>query len=162
MFSAGRVELTLSEIARLARLPLTTAHRIVGELVGWGALERTKWGTYHVGLRLWEVSALAPRGHGLREIATPFLEDLYEATRQNVQLAVLDGVDVVYVERIAPATRSLPAGESVTAACHRCRPGPVGVLRRRVPGAAAGGPDAPAPVLREDGHLAGRAAARDR
>jgi DNA-binding IclR family transcriptional regulator len=38
---------------------------------------------------------------GLRELAMPFLEDLYEATHQNVQLAVLDGLDVVYVERIS-------------------------------------------------------------
>ncbi|HEY0575671.1 MAG TPA: IclR family transcriptional regulator [Pseudonocardia sp.] len=101
VFSAGRTELTLSEIARRAGLPLTTAHRIVGELARWGALERTERGSYQVGLRLWEVGALAPRGHGLREIAMPFLEDLYEATRQNVQLAVLDGMEVVYVERIA-------------------------------------------------------------
>jgi len=104
VFSAGRTELTLSEIARRTGLPLTTAHRIVGELTRWGALERTGNGAYQVGLRLWEVGALAPRGHGLREIALPFLEDLYEATRQNVQLAVVDGTDVVYVERIAART----------------------------------------------------------
>jgi DNA-binding IclR family transcriptional regulator len=101
VFSAGHLELTLSEIARRADLPLTTTHRIVGELTRWGALERTGRGGYQVGLRLWEVGALAPRGHGLREAAMPFLEDLYEATRQNVQLAVLDGTEVVYVERIA-------------------------------------------------------------
>jgi DNA-binding IclR family transcriptional regulator len=104
VFSAGHLELTLSEIARRAGLPLTTAHRIVGELTRWGALERADHGGYQVGLRLWEVGALAPRGHGLREIALPFLEDLYEATRQNVQLGVVDGTDVVYVERIAART----------------------------------------------------------
>jgi DNA-binding IclR family transcriptional regulator len=104
VFSAGHLELTLSEIARRAGLPLTTAHRIVGELTRWGALERADHGGYQVGLRLWEVGALAPRGHGLREIALPFLEDLYEATRQNVQLGVVDGTDVVYLERIAART----------------------------------------------------------
>jgi DNA-binding IclR family transcriptional regulator len=104
VFSTGRLELTLSELARRSGLPLTTTHRMVGELTRWGALERTDRGTYQVGLRLWEIGALAPRGHGLREIAMPFLEDLYEATRQNVQLAVLDGMEVVYVERIASRT----------------------------------------------------------
>jgi DNA-binding IclR family transcriptional regulator len=69
--------------------------------VAWGALERDEHGRYQIGLRLWEVAALAPRGPGLREIALPFLEDLYEATHQHVQLAVLDGLDVVYVERIS-------------------------------------------------------------
>ncbi|GAY08229.1 IclR family transcriptional regulator [Pseudonocardia sp. N23] len=100
-FSADRPRLTLSELAARAGLPLSTAHRLVGELTAWGALERGDDGRYHVGLRLWEVAALAPRGLGLRETAMPFLEDLYEVTRQNVQLAVLDGTEVVYVERLA-------------------------------------------------------------
>lgn len=100
-FSSERPELTLTEISRRAGLPLTTAHRIVGELGAWGALERADDGRYRVGLRLWEVGALAPRGFGLRESAMPFLEDLQEVTRQNVQLAVLDGREVVYVERLS-------------------------------------------------------------
>ena len=100
-FSAEHPELSLSDIARRADLPLTTAHRLVGELLAWGALERDSRGRYRVGLRLWEVAALAPRGLGLREIAMPFLEDLYEATHENVQLAVLDGTDVVFLERIS-------------------------------------------------------------
>jgi DNA-binding IclR family transcriptional regulator len=100
-FGADRTALTLSEIARGAGLPLSTAHRLVAELTGWGALERAADGAYRVGLRLWEVGALAPRSIGLRERAMPFIEDLYEATRQNVQLAVRDGHEVVYVERLA-------------------------------------------------------------
>ncbi|GJF03327.1 MULTISPECIES: IclR family transcriptional regulator [Pseudonocardia] len=100
-FSADRPRLTLTELATRAGLPLSTAHRLVGELTAWGALERGDDGRYHVGLRLWEVGALAPRSLGLRETAMPFLEDLYEVTRQNVQLAVLDGTEVVYLERLA-------------------------------------------------------------
>src|SRR5262249_15584216 len=45
--------------------------------------------------------SLAPRGLGLREAAMPFLEDLYEVTHENVQLAVREGLEVVFVERIA-------------------------------------------------------------
>lgn len=100
-FGPGAEALTLSGIARAAGLPLSTAHRLVGELAAWGALERGEDGRYRIGLRLWEVGALAPRSLGLRERAMPFLEDLYEATRQNVQLAVRDGHEVVYVERLA-------------------------------------------------------------
>jgi DNA-binding IclR family transcriptional regulator len=100
-FTADHVELSLSEIGRRSGLPLTTTHRLVGELTRWGALERTERGGYRVGLRLWEIASRAPRSVGLRETAMPFLEDLYEATRQNVQLAVLDGTEVVYVERIS-------------------------------------------------------------
>ena len=100
-FSEARPSLSLSEISRYAGLPLTTAHRQVRELAGWGALERHDDGRYHIGLRLWELGALAPQRIGLREAALPFLEDLYEATHENVQLAVLDGAEVVYVERIS-------------------------------------------------------------
>lgn len=99
-FGPDRAALTLSEISRLAALSLTTAHRQVGELTRWGALERGPDGRYRIGLRLWELGALAPRSVDLREAALPVLEDLYEATHQNVQIAVLDGHEVVYVERI--------------------------------------------------------------
>ncbi len=91
----------LSDIARRADLPLATAHRLVGELTAWGALERDAGGLYRIGLRLWEVATLAPRGIGLRAAALPFLEDLYEATHENVHLAVREGTEALYVERIS-------------------------------------------------------------
>lgn len=92
---------TVSEIARRAGLPLSTAHRLVAELTRWGALERGADRRYHIGLRLAEIASLCPRGLPLRDVALPFMTDLYEATHQNVQLAVRDGVEGVYVERIA-------------------------------------------------------------
>ncbi len=82
-------------------MPLSTAHRLVAELCAWGGLERDGDGRYRIGLRLWELGALAPRALGLREAALPFMEDLYEVTHENVQLAVRDGVEVVFVERFA-------------------------------------------------------------
>lgn len=100
-FTPDRPALSLSDLSRRAGLPLSTTHRIVGELARRGALERQEDGRYRVGLWLWEVASLSPRGMGLREAAMPFLEDLYEATHENVQLAVLDAPDVVYLERIS-------------------------------------------------------------
>ncbi|MEU5845100.1 IclR family transcriptional regulator [Saccharopolyspora shandongensis] len=100
-FSPQRPSLTLSAISRQSGLSLTTTHRLVGELAGWGALERDDDGCYRIGLRIYELAALTPRGTFLREVAMPFLGDLYEATRQNAQLGVLDGHEVVYLERIS-------------------------------------------------------------
>jgi DNA-binding IclR family transcriptional regulator len=99
-FTPTSPALTLSEIARRAGLPLTTAHRLVGELRAAGALERDGDGTYRIGLRLWEIASLAPRGVPLREAALPFLEDLYEVTHENAQLGVREGHEVLYIERI--------------------------------------------------------------
>jgi DNA-binding IclR family transcriptional regulator len=97
---AGGRDLTLTELAQRTALPLTTVHRLCGQLVREGMLERRPDGGYRVGLRLWELGMLAPRTHGLREAALPFLEDLYEVTHQNVQLVVLDGIETVVVERL--------------------------------------------------------------
>ena len=100
-YTEGRSAYTLSELSRRTGLPLTTAHRLVGELERWGGLERGEDGRYRIGLRMVELAALCPRGVGLRDIALPYMQDLYEATHQNVQLAVREGIDGVYIERIA-------------------------------------------------------------
>jgi DNA-binding IclR family transcriptional regulator len=100
-FDADHRELTLTALARRAGLPAATAHRLVGRLTAWGALEQSESGTYRIGLRLWELAQLAPRGSGLRRAALPFMEDLYETTHENVQLAVRDGMDTLYIELIS-------------------------------------------------------------
>jgi DNA-binding IclR family transcriptional regulator len=106
-FGPRHTVLTLTDLARRAGLPLSTVHRLAGELVTWGALERDAGGRYSVGLRLWEVGSLAPRGLGLRERALPYLEDLSQVTHENVQLAVRERAEVVFVERIA-GSRAVP------------------------------------------------------
>jgi DNA-binding IclR family transcriptional regulator len=100
-FTPDRPTLTLTELSRATGLPLTTTHRIVAELLEWGALERRDDGALQIGLRLWRVASLAPRGLGLREQALPFMEDLFVATGENVQLAVREGHEAVFLERLA-------------------------------------------------------------
>ncbi|EFC80061.1 IclR family transcriptional regulator, partial [Parafrankia sp. EUN1f] len=100
-FTPQRPALTLSQLSRRTGIPLTTTHRLVGELVECGLLERDQDGTFHVGLRLWEIGSLAPRGLALREIALPFMEDLFAVIPENVQLVVRDGLEAVWVERLA-------------------------------------------------------------
>jgi DNA-binding IclR family transcriptional regulator len=93
--------LTLTELAQRAGLPLPTAHRLVAELVAWGALSRTASGEYVVGRRLWDLAMLAPVQTGLRELASPYLHDLYGATLATVHLAVREGTEVLYVDRLS-------------------------------------------------------------
>ena len=100
-FDEQHRRLTLTQLATRAELPLPTAHRLVGELVTWGALSRTTTGEYVVGRRLWDVGLLAPAQTGLRQIASPYLHDLYGATLATVHLAVREGTEVLYLDRLA-------------------------------------------------------------
>ncbi len=100
-FDAAHRTLTLTEAARRAGLPLSTAHRIVGDLVEWGALLRDPSGRYVVGRRMWDLGLLAPVQSGLRQVASPFLHDLYGATLATVHLAVRDGTEALYLDRLA-------------------------------------------------------------
>lgn len=100
-FDAEHTHLTLSDLARRAGLPLATAHRLVGELVGWGALVRTAAGSYEIGLRIWDLGLLAPVPARLRQAASPFLQDLYGATLATVHFAVRDGDQALYLDRLS-------------------------------------------------------------
>jgi DNA-binding IclR family transcriptional regulator len=111
-FDAGHRELTLSDLARRSGVAIPTAHRIVGELTAWGALRRTGAGTSVVGKRLWDIGLLAPVARELRQIAVPFLHDLYGATLETVHLAVREDDHVLYLETLS-GTRSVPIVSTV-------------------------------------------------
>ncbi len=111
-FGPQNPTLSLSEISRRSGLSLSTTHRLVHELLSWGALERDPSGCYSIGLRLLELAAIAPRGLDLREAAFPCLDDLHHRTRGNVHLAVRDGMQVVYVEVIRACATHPTSGKT--------------------------------------------------
>ncbi len=100
-FSSSAQELSLNALAVGSGLPLSTAYRLASELVENGLLEREGRGSYRIGLRLWEIGSLAPRGLTVRDIALPFMQELHKATNENVHLAVLDGYEALYIARIS-------------------------------------------------------------
>jgi DNA-binding IclR family transcriptional regulator len=100
-FDSDHRSLGLSELARRADVPVPTAHRLLGELVGWGALVRRPSGEYVIGRRMWDLGLLAPVQSDLRQVASPFLHDIYAATRATVHLAVRDGLKALYVDRLS-------------------------------------------------------------
>src|SRR4051794_7833130 len=104
--------LTLSALARRAQLPVPTAHRLVGELVSAGFLARHRDGAYVIGRRVWDLGMLAPVQSGLRQVASPFLQDLYGATLATVHLGVRDGTRVLYLDRLS-GSASVPVVSQV-------------------------------------------------
>jgi DNA-binding IclR family transcriptional regulator len=111
-FSATSPRLSLSEIAQRSGTPLTTTHRLLGELTDWGALTRRADGRYEIGRKLWDLGLLAPVQLELRQVAAPFLSDVHTTIRDTVHLAVRDGLCALYVERIS-GRESVPVVSSV-------------------------------------------------
>ena len=54
-----------------------------------------------IGRRIWDLGLLAPVQTGLRDVAAPFLQDLYGATMATVHLAVRDGTLALYLDRLS-------------------------------------------------------------
>lgn len=100
-FRGAAGALGVSELARRSGLPKSTAFRLLATLESGGYVERVGR-AYQLAWRLFElgngVSACRPKG--LRDVAMPFLSELHVRTRLVTQLAVLDGGDVIYLEKI--------------------------------------------------------------
>jgi DNA-binding IclR family transcriptional regulator len=97
-FTDGSVH-SLTEIARLAGLPISTAHRLATELAAWGLLERTEDGSYRVGLPLRMIGTRSWHAPSIQERAPRVMEDLCGATRTDVRLGVFDGLEIAYIEK---------------------------------------------------------------
>ena len=101
LFSNDTSELTLTEISRAADINMTTSLRIASTLEGAGYLRRdpeTK--RYRPSLKVLQLGFSALRSMDIRQSARPYLELLSKETGETVSLAVLDGLEIVYVDRI--------------------------------------------------------------
>jgi len=101
VFSATEPVLPVSEIARRSGLHVATTSRLIAELVGHGLLERSPDRGVRIGVRMWELGWRASPRLGLRDAAMPFLEDLHAVVGHHAQLGVLDGQDVLFIERLS-------------------------------------------------------------
>ncbi|CDO10949.1 IclR family transcriptional regulator [Mycolicibacterium cosmeticum] len=95
----GPGRLTLAQIVRRTGLPRSSAHRMLERLVHLRWLRRDGR-DYELGMRLVELGSLAVHQDRIHRAAIPLLRDLHRATGLVVHLAVLDGADVVYLEKI--------------------------------------------------------------
>lgn len=100
-FSYEAPALRLSAIAERSGIPLSSAQRIVGELVDHDMLERMPDRSYRVGTRIWEIGTRTPGALGLREMALPYLHAVQSRVRQHVQLVVRADLDALVIERVS-------------------------------------------------------------
>ena len=90
---------SLTEIARLTGLPVSTAHRLAAELAATDLLERDESGHYRVARSLRQLSAASWREPTLAERGPCVLDDLSAATHRAARLGVLSGTVVNYIEK---------------------------------------------------------------
>ncbi len=95
----GPGRLTLAQIVRRTGLPRSSAHRMLERLVQLRWLRRSGR-DYELGMRLVELGSLAVHQDRLVRAAGPLLGELHRATGLVAHLAVLDGPDVVYLDKV--------------------------------------------------------------
>jgi DNA-binding IclR family transcriptional regulator len=95
----GPGRLTLAQIVRRTGLPRSSAHRMLERMVQLRWLRRSGR-DYELGMRLVELGSLAVHQDRLVRAAGPLLAELHRATGLVVHLGVLDGPDVVYLDKV--------------------------------------------------------------
>jgi len=106
-FTPATPELSIRELSRISGVARSTTHRLVGELIEWGALERTAGGV-RLGMKLFELGTMAPTSVTLREAALPYAHHLHEVTKLTVNVAIRDGREIVYVDKISSRALKVP------------------------------------------------------
>lgn len=105
-FTNQTPELTMTQISELVGLNKSTVHRLLTTLEGKRFVERNAaTGVYKPGIRLLQMAFLTMEHNDLRRLAAPFLHNLCNQFRENVNLSILDGSDVVYVDAIESSQR---------------------------------------------------------
>ena len=105
----GPGRLTLAQVVRRTGLPRSSAHRMLERLVQLRWLRRSGR-DYELGMRLVELGSLAVHQDRLVRAAAPLLGELHRATGLVVHLAILDGPDVVYLDKIGAPMSAGRAG----------------------------------------------------
>jgi IclR family KDG regulon transcriptional repressor len=99
-FVAGRPSApTIRQLSQELKLPKSVVHRLAATLEESEYLQ--KWNTgYRLGLKLWWLGCSAIRGMELRQVARPYLEELAMKTQELVNVAILDGKEVLYIDKL--------------------------------------------------------------
>lgn len=102
LFSIERPEWGVSEAARVLDVPKSSASHLMSTLAEQGMLRRTSKSRYRLGWRLFEFSQTLLDTTEFHTESRRVMEDLVACWKETVHLAVLDGADAVYVEKMQP------------------------------------------------------------
>lgn len=101
VFDANNRELGLTEIARRTGLDVGTVFRLINTLLMLSYLEPGEVRkTYRLGLKVVDLGFHAIGRQDLRDLVRPYLRALVREVSEAASIGVLDGADIVYVERV--------------------------------------------------------------
>ena len=100
LFSESPRGLTAKQVAALSRLPVSTVHRFLSNLVAAGFLNRDLEGTHCLGVACFSIGQAAAAQLDIRRLSLPYLRDLNQQTRETIHLTVRHGLSAVYVEKL--------------------------------------------------------------
>ncbi|MGA0607853.1 IclR family transcriptional regulator [Phenylobacterium sp. VNQ135] len=93
--------LRLSAIAEQLDLQKSNVHRLLGTLSTLGYVtQEAETGRYQPSLKLWELGVGIISAHPAKRAAAPFMQDLHRSTSETVSLTVLDGDEVLYLDKL--------------------------------------------------------------
>ena len=100
LFTESPPGLTAKQVAQLSRLPVSTVHRFLANLVTAGFLSCDADGTYHLGIACFAMGQAAAGQLDIRRLSLPYLRELNRQTRETIHLTVRHGSSAVYVEKL--------------------------------------------------------------
>lgn len=100
LFSESPRGLTAKQVAGHSRLPVSTVHRFLANLVTANFLSCDGDGTYHLGIACFAIGQAAVGQLDIRRLSLPYLRELNQQTRETIHLTVRHGLSAVYVEKL--------------------------------------------------------------
>ncbi len=100
LFCASPEPRGVSDLARQLALPKSNVHRILKTLEAEGYLRQTTQKTYALTFKIWSLGVMMMSRVDVKSVAPPHMQHLVAATGESCLLAVLDGHDVVYIDKI--------------------------------------------------------------
>jgi len=113
-FNHERQRLTLTQLSETLNLPKATVFRLCSTLLKYRfLLFDNDLKRYYPGLRLFELGSISWSSLALRKIASPHLLGLYSAISKNVSLAILEGDELLYIDRVQDKRSSSGFGSEI-------------------------------------------------
>ena len=117
----GGSGLSIRQLAGEVKLPRSIVHRLISTLEDAGYLQKNSpMPGYRLGTKLWWLGCAAIQELEIKEVARPHLEDLAAKTKELVNIAILDGKEVLYIDKIdsSQSVRAhIPIGGRAPAYC---------------------------------------------